>query len=151
MEDSLGASQSGPLRAGEQLMESAVRCAEERHWDVCPGAWITEEEDQPPRCSCGDPTCPQPGAHPLGADWAGQASGNAAAVRRMWAKHPRAAIVLPTGRSFDVLDVPETAGCLALARMERMGMEAAGDFDHPRLPEGHRLRRHLLYRITAPR
>jgi RimJ/RimL family protein N-acetyltransferase len=32
--------------------------------------------------------------------------------------------------------------------MERLGMtrEAADDFDHPHLPEGHPLRRHVLYR-----
>jgi ribosomal-protein-alanine N-acetyltransferase len=32
--------------------------------------------------------------------------------------------------------------------MEKLGMthDAAEDFDHPRLPEGHRLRRHVLYR-----
>ena len=35
--------------------------------------------------------------------------------------------------------------------MERLGMAAAGAFDHPRLPEGHPLRRHLLYRIAASR
>jgi hypothetical protein len=29
-------------------------------------------------------------------------------------------------------------------------MRRAGTFDHPRLPEGHALRRHLLYRIAAP-
>jgi RimJ/RimL family protein N-acetyltransferase len=35
--------------------------------------------------------------------------------------------------------------------MERLGMRRSpdDDFDHPRLPEGHRLRRHILYRITA--
>jgi RimJ/RimL family protein N-acetyltransferase len=35
--------------------------------------------------------------------------------------------------------------------MERMGMvhDPADDFDHPVLPEGHRLRRHVLYRIGA--
>jgi RimJ/RimL family protein N-acetyltransferase len=35
------------------------------------------------------------------------------------------------------------------AVMERIGMtrSAADDFDHPNLPEGHRLRRHVLYRI----
>ena len=34
------------------------------------------------------------------------------------------------------------------AVMERIGMvrDAGGDFDHPRLPEGHPLRRHILYR-----
>ena len=34
--------------------------------------------------------------------------------------------------------------------MERLGMtrDPADDFDHPRLPEGHPLRRHLLYRLS---
>jgi RimJ/RimL family protein N-acetyltransferase len=37
------------------------------------------------------------------------------------------------------------------AVMGRIGMSrvADGDFDHPRLPPGHRLRRHVLYRIDA--
>lgn len=36
------------------------------------------------------------------------------------------------------------------AVMERLGMtrDARGDFDHPRLPAGHALRRHILYRMT---
>jgi RimJ/RimL family protein N-acetyltransferase len=33
--------------------------------------------------------------------------------------------------------------------MEKIGMTYDGAFDHPRLPEGHRLRRHLLYRKAA--
>ena len=35
------------------------------------------------------------------------------------------------------------------AVMERIGMtrSADDDFDHPSLPEGHRLRRHVLYRV----
>lgn len=37
--------------------------------------------------------------------------------------------------------------------MERIGMarDPAGDFDHPSLPPGHPLRRHVLYRIRASR
>lgn len=33
--------------------------------------------------------------------------------------------------------------------MEKLGMtrDPADDFDHPRIPEGHRLRRHVLYRF----
>jgi ribosomal-protein-alanine N-acetyltransferase len=33
--------------------------------------------------------------------------------------------------------------------MERLGMhrDPAGDFDHPRIPPGHPLRRHVLYRL----
>ena len=36
--------------------------------------------------------------------------------------------------------------------MEKIGMvhDLAGDFDHPRLPEGHPLSRHVLYRKLAP-
>lgn len=36
--------------------------------------------------------------------------------------------------------------------MEKIGMtrDAAGDFQHPVLPPGHRLRSHVLYRITNP-
>ena len=37
--------------------------------------------------------------------------------------------------------------------MRRIGMsrDPSGDFEHPLVPEGHRLRRHVLYRITAVR
>jgi RimJ/RimL family protein N-acetyltransferase len=36
--------------------------------------------------------------------------------------------------------------------MERIGMthDPADDFDHPRLPAGHPLQRHVLYRISRP-
>jgi RimJ/RimL family protein N-acetyltransferase len=37
------------------------------------------------------------------------------------------------------------------AVMERLGMrrDPADDFDHPKLPEGHPLRRHVLYRLAS--
>jgi RimJ/RimL family protein N-acetyltransferase len=37
--------------------------------------------------------------------------------------------------------------------MEKIGMVhcPAEDFEHPLVPEGHPLRRHVLYRLTAPR
>ena len=38
--------------------------------------------------------------------------------------------------------------------MERLGMTRSSaedfDFEHPRLPEGHPLRRHVLYRLRRP-
>lgn len=34
--------------------------------------------------------------------------------------------------------------------MEKLGMAFAGEFDHPRLPAGHPLRRHVLYRKARP-
>ncbi|GGS29094.1 bifunctional DNA primase/polymerase [Streptomyces griseoviridis] len=110
-----------PRQRGASLLETAVRYAEERHWDVVPGTWL-EAVGGEQRCSCEDPACALPGAHPARADWASQATGSATVARRMWQKQPRAAILLPTGRTFDALDVPETAGCLALARMERTGL-----------------------------
>ena len=56
---------------------------------------------------------------------------------------------------FDELKLEEivsftTAGNMRSRRvMERIGMSHSppDDFDHPRLPEGHPLRRHVLYRI----
>jgi hypothetical protein len=40
----------------------------------------------------------------------------------MWSEYPAASVLLPTGRTFDAIDVPESAGFLALARMERMNL-----------------------------
>ncbi|MDT0468232.1 bifunctional DNA primase/polymerase [Streptomyces gibsoniae] len=108
-----------PKQRGDSLLEAAVRYAEERHWDVFPGTWLEAVEGMH-RCSCDQPSCSTPGAHPAGDDWATQATGSATAVRRMWSTRPTASILLPTGRTFDAIEVPETAGFLALARMERM-------------------------------
>jgi len=63
---------------------------------------------------------------------------------------------LALGFGFGELGLPEIVaftapGNVASRRlMERLGMRADGDFDHPRLPLGHPLRRHLLYRIARP-
>lgn len=38
----------------------------------------------------------------------------------------------------------------SVAVMVRLGMTYAGEFDHPRLPSGHTLRRHVLYRLARP-
>jgi hypothetical protein len=108
-----------PQQRGESLLEAAVRYAEERHWDVFPGTWL-EAVEGTHRCSCGQPACAAPGAHPVGDDWATLATGSATVARRLWQTQPDASILLPTGRTFDALDVTETAGFLALARMERM-------------------------------
>ena len=34
--------------------------------------------------------------------------------------------------------------------MEKIGMTYSRDFDHPDLPPGHPLRRHVLYRLRNP-
>jgi RimJ/RimL family protein N-acetyltransferase len=58
---------------------------------------------------------------------------------------------------FGTLGLPEIVSFTAvvnepsIAVMRRLGMhrDAAGDFDHPRVPEGHPVRRHVLYRLRA--
>jgi RimJ/RimL family protein N-acetyltransferase len=39
----------------------------------------------------------------------------------------------------------------SIAVMERLGMQPAGEFEHPLLPAGHVLRPHVLYRTTKSR
>ncbi|NGO73033.1 bifunctional DNA primase/polymerase [Streptomyces boncukensis] len=108
-----------PRQRTEPPLEHAVRYTEERHWDVFPGTWL-EAVDGVPRCACGAADCGAPGAHPLRSGWSREATGSATTARRLWSQEPRASVLLPTGRTFDALDVPESAGCLALARLERM-------------------------------
>jgi ribosomal-protein-alanine N-acetyltransferase len=57
--------------------------------------------------------------------------------------------------AFETLRLPEIVSLTVPANarsrrvMEKLGMrrDPADDFDHPRLPEGHPLRRHVLYRL----
>ncbi|WP_406000126.1 bifunctional DNA primase/polymerase [Streptomyces sp. NBC_00829] len=123
MEETIGVTEAAqiPQQRGEQLLDNAVRYAEERHWDVFPGTWLEAAHGRE-HCSCGDTQCAAPGAHSARPDWANQATGSAVAARRLWSKHPKASVLLPTGRTFDALDVPESAGFLALARLERMDL-----------------------------
>ncbi len=113
--------QPAPPEQSEEVLSAALRYAEERHWEVVPGTWLETDETGAPRCSCGDAECHAPGAHPARRDWKAAATASATTLRRLWAKHPRAAVLLPTGRAFDVVDAAEGAGCLALARLEREG------------------------------
>ncbi|MEV6313660.1 bifunctional DNA primase/polymerase [Streptomyces sp. NPDC051776] len=108
-----------PRQRGDALVDVAAAYVKERQWDVFPGTWL-EIVRGAERCSCADVNCPSPGGHPARPDWAAQATGSAVVARRLWSKQPMASILLPTGRTFDALDVPEASGCLALARMERL-------------------------------
>ncbi|MFC8583112.1 bifunctional DNA primase/polymerase [Streptomyces sp. NPDC057217] len=121
VEETIGVTEAArvPEQRNEQLLDSAVRYAEERHWDVFPGTWLEAAEGRE-RCSCGADDCALPGAHASRPDWSTQATGSGVGARRMWSKQPRSSILLPTGRTFDAIEVSESAGFLALARMERM-------------------------------
>lgn len=50
----------------------------------------------------------------------------------------------------EIVSFTVPANLRSRAVMERLGMtrDPADDFDHPRLPEGHPLRRHVLYRLS---
>jgi len=82
-----------------------------------------------PWCACGEPHCPAPGLHPLdpGIDPGGPKGeelppgAGLSEAREAWAAAPGAPLLLPVGRGFDLLDVPEAAGHRALVRLERMG------------------------------
>ncbi|MFI1757584.1 bifunctional DNA primase/polymerase [Streptomyces sp. NPDC020571] len=86
-------------------------------WDVVPGARTAGGA-----CSCGLPDCPAPGAHPL--DFAPRVPAGATLdeATEAWAGFPGAAVMLAVGRTFDVIEVAESAGLRALARLERMGL-----------------------------
>jgi RimJ/RimL family protein N-acetyltransferase len=49
----------------------------------------------------------------------------------------------------DVVSFTVSTNVRSRAVMDRLGMvrDAVDDFDHPRLPDGHALRRHVLYRL----
>lgn len=100
------------------LLEAALGYIERRHWDVALGTEVLRHDGQW-SCSCGDPGCAAIGAHPAQRDWRKRISGQPSKAHEWWSAHPRASVILPTGRVFDVLDVSEQAGCLALARLER--------------------------------
>lgn len=52
----------------------------------------------------------------------------------------------------EVVAFTTTVNTRSQAVMQRIGMtrDFGGDFDHPGVPEGSPLRRHVLYRISAP-
>ncbi|OLT11827.1 DNA primase [Actinomadura sp. CNU-125] len=86
-------------------------------WPCVPGAHAPARGDR--ACSCDRVGCPDPAAHPVSATWGLQASVDADVLKRWWGEHPQAGIILPTGRVFDVLDIPADAGHRALARIDR--------------------------------
>ncbi|MFB6568678.1 bifunctional DNA primase/polymerase [Streptomyces noursei] len=90
-------------------------------WDVVPGARAVRAGGRT-ECSCGDAACPSPGAHPLSFAREVPAGATLEKALAAWSETPGAAVLLPVGRSFDILDVPVDAGRGALVRLERMGL-----------------------------
>ena len=79
-------------------------------------------------------------------------------ARAAWGRgYATEAAALALRHAFEVLDLPQvvsftaTANVASQAVMRRIGLQRRGEFDHPRLAEGHPLRRHVLYAQDAPR
>jgi hypothetical protein len=81
-------------------------------------------------CSCRDPSCGQPGKHPLGSlvpHGVRDATTNRARVLAWWTRHPQANIGLATGHRFDVLDVDGPAGAHAIRALAAThGLQSSG-------------------------
>ncbi len=79
----------------------------------------------------------------LARDYWGQ--GYATEAARAWLAHGFGAMGLD-----EIIAFTASANLPSQAVMRRLGMkpDPARDFEHPALPEGHRLRRHLLYAIN---
>jgi len=79
-------------------------------------------------------------------------------ARAAWGQgYATEAAALALRHAFEVLDLPQvvsftaTVNVASQAVMRRIGLTRRGEFDHPRLAEGHPLRRHVLYAQDAPR
>lgn len=53
----------------------------------------------------------------------------------------------------EIVSMTSTTNVASQRVMQRLGMtsDPTDDFEHPALPAGHRLRRHVLYRVRGPR
>lgn len=107
--------------ARRQRARNRLRAAAKEYaawgWPCVPGAHPLFDGDR--ACSCDRIGCPDPGAHPVSAAWAIQATTDLETIKRWWGDNARANVILPTGRVFDVFDVPAAAGRLALERIAR--------------------------------
>ncbi|MEU3461836.1 bifunctional DNA primase/polymerase [Streptomyces sp. NPDC006733] len=113
------------IRTGSRRRERATACTTVAEytglcgWAVTPGARAVRGGGA---CSCGDPGCKEPGAHPLVFADEIPAGATLEQANEAWDQVPGAAVLLPVGRTFDVIDVAEQSGRRALVRLERMGL-----------------------------
>ncbi len=106
---------------------------------------------RPTACSPASPAWRSPPSTPRwsrsAGGWPGTRWGHGWASRR---PGPRSATAGEQGVG-EVVSFTAVRNVRSRAVMERLGMthDPADDFDHPALPEGHRLRRHVLYRLAG--
>ncbi|MEE1786504.1 bifunctional DNA primase/polymerase [Streptomyces sp. SP17BM10] len=110
----LGHLRLAPLGARRRTKVTASQAAAEYtgRWGWAVAVTGRAAGNAPAACHCGSARCAAPGLHPV--------PGCEAATRTADAE---GSVLFPTGRAFDVLDVPEQAGVQALVRLERMGTQ----------------------------
>ncbi|MBO4209323.1 bifunctional DNA primase/polymerase [Micromonospora echinofusca] len=112
--------QLSPLERA-RLRRIAVRYAA-HGWEVTPGACLARS-----RFVCGRAGCPTVGCHPALENWENAASADPARVATWWRDRPHG-VLLPTGRAFDVVEVPAYLGRHVLAT--RRGAGGGSDPTH---------------------
>lgn len=90
-------------------------------WPAAPGAHPLRHGAR--ACSCDRLGCPDPGAHPLSPAWHLQATTDTTLLTAWWQREPEANVILPTGRVFDVFDVPLAVGLSALTHIDAAGSD----------------------------
>ncbi|MDJ1136182.1 bifunctional DNA primase/polymerase [Streptomyces iconiensis] len=115
------------------LRNAALIAATEWRWPVVPGAALsTPGSRRPPKqaqsggtpalCSCPDPDCVVPGAHPFDPVLLA-ATKDPAMIRWWWTNRPEAPVVLATGGDSPcALSLPAVAGARALAVFDATGV-----------------------------
>jgi bifunctional DNA primase/polymerase-like protein len=117
-------------------LNAALHCATRWEWPVLPGATLTppssastpsagsaHHSKQPLSavCSCPDPDCVVPGAHPFDPVLLA-ATTDVRMIRWWWTNRPAAPLILATGgRAPSALSLPAIAGARALAELDRRG------------------------------
>jgi Bifunctional DNA primase/polymerase, N-terminal len=118
-----------------RLRRAALRYAA-HGWHVTPGALLTGY-----RFTCGRPGCPIMACHPALESWEDAASADPGRVHGWW-RHRPFSVLLPTGRTFDAIEVPGSIGLRVLGTARPPGSGRRRGPAHPpgvrRMPGGWR-------------
>ncbi|MFF5984875.1 bifunctional DNA primase/polymerase [Streptomyces olindensis] len=103
-----------------ELIGAALTYATEWQWPVLPG--VAADPQGHSRCSCPDPDCTVPGAHPFDPGLLA-ATTDERMVRWWWSNRPTAPIVLATGgKAPCAVSLPALPAARALEALDRTGM-----------------------------
>ncbi|WP_033824605.1 bifunctional DNA primase/polymerase [Kitasatospora sp. MBT63] len=110
----------GTRRTRATSLQAATEYTGRLGWSVAVGTTGPGRPRAATGCACAAPYCAAPGLH----DTVGPELPAGTAVPELAARCTAGApLLLPAGRTFDVLDVPAQPGLQALVRLERMGTQ----------------------------